>query len=83
MNDNIKLAKEMLEAAKELMATSDFSKKNTFNKAMGTKLNTTQFKEVSKALTGEDESDDIENAPMEKIADELLAVAHELIGEDN
>lgn len=83
MNDNIKLAKEMLEAAKELMATSDFSKKNTFNKAMGTKLNTTQFKEVSKALTGEDESDDIENAPMEKIAEELLAVAHELIGEDN
>lgn len=80
MNSNIRIAQEMLRIAKDLVAVSDFSKKNTFNKAMGTKLNTTQFKDVSKAITGGDE-DDLSNSTMDMVAEELLKVAQELLND--
>ena len=80
MNSNIRIAREMLRIAKDLVSMSDFSKKNTFNKAMGTKLNTTQFKDVSKAITG-DEEDDLSDNTMDKVAEELLAVANELLND--
>ena len=47
---------------------------------MGTKLNTTQFKDVSKAITG-DEEDDLSDNTMDKVAEELLAVANELLND--
>ena len=78
MDDNLKIAKEMLTIAKMLVAKNDFSKRNEFNKSMGTKLTTPQFKSVQKALTG-DEEEDLENAPLEKVAQELLSVASELM----
>ena len=82
MDSNIKIAREMLMIAKELVAVSDFSKKNTFNKAMGTKLNTNQFREVSKALKqSDDEDEDLSDATMDKVAEELLTVASELLND--
>lgn len=79
MNSNIKIAREMLRIAKDLVSMSDFSKKNTFNKAMGTKLNTTQFKDVSKAITGGEGEEDLSDSTMDKVAEELLQVASELL----
>lgn len=79
MDDNLKIAKEMLTIAKMLVAKNDFSKRNEFNRSMGTKLTTPQFKSVQKALTGDDEEEDLENAPLEKVAQELLSVASELM----
>jgi hypothetical protein len=80
MKENLKIAKEMLEAAKELMAVNDYSKRRTFNQTTGLKLNQSQFKSVKESLA--DDEDDISNEPMEKIAEELLAVASELMKED-
>ena len=79
MEGNIRIAREMLKIAKELVAVSDFSKRNTFNKAMGTKLNTTQFKEVSKAINGGEGEGDLSNDTLDKVAEELLQVASELL----
>ena len=80
MKENLKIAKEMLEAAKELMAVNDFSKRRQFNQTTGLKLNQSQFKSVKESLA--EEEDDISNEPMDKIAEELLAVASELMKED-
>lgn len=79
MDDNLRIAKEMLTIAKMLVAKNDFSKRNEFNKSMGTKLTTPQFRKVQDALTGDDEEEDLENAPLEKVAQELLSVASELM----
>lgn len=77
MNSNMKIAREMLRIAKDLVATSDFSKRNNFNKSTGLKLNQSQFKSVRESLADEDES--ASNDTMDKVAEELLQVASELL----
>ena len=49
MDDNLRIAKEMLTIAKMLVAKNDFSKRNEFNKSMGTKL-TTPIQERSEGI---------------------------------
>lgn len=77
MNSNMKIAREMLRIAKDLAATSDFSKRNNFNKSTGLKLNQSQFKSVRESLADEEES--ASNDTMDKVAEELLQVASELL----
>lgn len=77
MNSNIRIAQEMLRIAKDLVAVSDFSKRNNFNKSTGLKLNQSQFKSVRESLADEEES--ASNDMMDKVAEELLQVASELL----
>ena len=77
MNSNVKIAREMLRIAKDLVATSDFSKRNNFNKSTGLKLNQSQFKSVRESLADEEEF--ASNDTMDKVAEELLQVASELL----
>ena len=80
MNSNIRIAREMLRIAKELVAVSDFSKRNNFNKSTGLKLNQSQFKSVRESLAG-DEDGELSDSTMDRVAEELLAVANELLND--
>ena len=82
MNSNIRIAKEMLRIAKELVA-GDYSDMNTYNQITKTKTTMPQFKQLKKVFKSADEEgdDDLANDTMDKVAEELLEVARELVGD--
>ena len=85
MNSKIKIAKDMLAIAKELMA-GDFSDRNTFNQITKTKTTMPEFRKLKQvfqpkqAEAGEEE-DGLSDSTMDKVAEELLAVAKELMND--
>lgn len=93
MSSYIKLAREMLETAKLVMALDETAgiqtDINTFTNIVQPKKRPTQtqFKNLKKVFTSDDEEevveqeDNLENASMDELADELLKVADELIGD--
>lgn len=81
MNSNIRIAKEMLRIAKELVA-GDYSDMNTYNQITKTKTTMPQFRQLKKVFkSADDEGDDLANDTMDKVAEELLEVARELVGD--
>ncbi len=81
MNSNIRIAKEMLTIARELVA-GDFADRNTFNQITKTKTTMPQFKQLKKVFkSADDEENDFSDASMDKVAEELLAVAKELMAD--
>ena len=80
MNSNIRIAKEMLKIAKELVA-GDYSDRNTYNQITKTKTTMPQFRQLKKVFKSADEGDDLANDTMDKVAEELLEVARELVGD--
>ena len=81
MNSNIRIAKEMLRIAKELVA-GDYSDRNTYNQITKTKTTMPQFRQLKKVCkSAEEEGDDLANDTMDKVAEELLEVARELVGD--
>ena len=80
MNSNMRMAREMLEVARELVA-SDYSDRNTYNQITKTKTTMPQFKQLKKVFQS-DEDDELCNGSLDKVAEELLAVANELMKED-
>ena len=81
MNSNIRIAKEMLKIAKELVA-GDYSDRNMYNQITKTKTTMPQFKQLKKVFKStDDEGDDLANDTMDKVAEELLEVARELVGD--
>ena len=81
MNSNIRIAKEMLRIAKELTA-GDYADRNTYNQITKTKTTMPQFKQLKKVFkSADDEGDDLANDTMDKVAEELLEVARELVGD--
>lgn len=80
MNSNIRIAKEMLKIAKELVA-GDYSDRNTYNQITKTKTTMPQFKQLKKVFKSADEDNDLTNDTMDRVAEELLEVARELVGD--
>ncbi len=91
MKDNLKIANEMLAIAKMLMASEQTAAGitqndiNTFQKVVQKKKPTrkdmTDFGNIFRK--GEDEEEtDLSDGSMDRIAEELLAVASELLKED-
>ena len=80
MNSNIRIAKEMLKIAKELVA-GDYSDRNTYNQITKTKTTLPQFRQLKKVFKSADEDNDLANDTMDKVAEELLEVARELVGD--
>ena len=81
MNSNIRIAKEMLRIAKELVA-GDYSDMNTYNQITKTKTTMPQLRQLKKIFKSADnEGDDLANDTMDKVAEELLEVARELVGD--
>lgn len=79
MNSNIRIAKEMLKIAKELVA-GDYSDRNTYNQIAKTTM--PQFRQLKKVFkSADDEGEDLANDTMDKVAEELLEVARELVGD--
>lgn len=80
-NSNTKIAKELLHIAKALVA-GDEVKRQTYNQITKTKTNPYQFKQLKNVFTSNDESDDGYEDPMDKVAEELLGIANELLNEE-
>ena len=82
MKNSIRMAKDMLKIAKDLVS-SDFSDRNTYNEIIKTKTTMPQFKKLKQVFQPKKagEEDDLSEASMDRIAEELLAVAKELVGE--
>ena len=81
MNSNIRIAKEMLKIAKELVA-GDYSDMNTYTQRTKTKTTMPQLRQLNKIFkSADDEGDNLANDTMDKVAEELLEVARELVGD--
>jgi len=84
MNSKIKIAKDMLAIAKELTA-GDFSDRNTFNQITKTKTTMPEFRKLKQVFQPKQaeagEEDGLSDSTMDKVAEELLAVAKELMND--
>lgn len=81
LDSGTKIAKELLHVAKVLVA-GDEVQRQTYNKITKTKTNPYQFKQLRNVFTSDDELDDSEDA-MNKVAEELLGIANELLNDSN
>ena len=81
MNSNTRIAREMLRIAKELATAGDYTDRNTFNQITKTKTTMPQFKQLKKVFQGGDDGDGLDDGTMDRVAEELLQVASELLND--
>ena len=84
MTENVRIAKEMLAVARMLMA-GDNSDRLKYNQITKTKTTPHEYGQLKKLWKQGDEEvdDEFSDESMDKIAEELLSVASELMNEEN